>query len=64
VDGGDSYEMLWEDVVTSSDWHSQTLPLDAYSGPDVSFQLAVDAKENYSHDWLQTAVHLLPCLEE
>lgn len=64
LDGGDSYEALWDEVVMDSVWRSETLPLAAYRGRDVTFQLAVDAMGDDDHDWLQTTVHLLPAVDE
>jgi tetratricopeptide (TPR) repeat protein len=63
VDGGNSYTVLWDETVRDSVWLSQTVPLIAYWGEDVAFQLAVDALGDDSYDWLQTTVRLFPALE-
>ena len=63
LDGGNSYAVLWDQAVTDSVWQSQVLPLIAYWGEDVTFQLAVDALGDDRHDWLQTTVRLFPPLE-
>jgi tetratricopeptide (TPR) repeat protein/4-amino-4-deoxy-L-arabinose transferase-like glycosyltransferase len=62
ADGGNSYTVLWDETVTDSVWLSQTLPLTAYWGEDVTFQLAVDALGDDGYDWLQTTVRLFPAL--
>lgn len=63
VDGGDSYTVLWAETITDSVWLSQTLPLVAFWGEDVTFQLIVDALGDDGCDWLQTTVRLFPAQE-
>ncbi len=60
VDGGESYALLWQKVVTGSEWLSQTLSLSEYRGEDLSLDLAADALGDDSYDWLQTTVRLFP----
>jgi hypothetical protein len=60
VDGANSYAVLWNGTVTENVWLSQTLPLIAYWGDDVTLQLAVDALGDDGYDWLQTTVRLFP----
>jgi tetratricopeptide (TPR) repeat protein len=63
ADEGNSYTVLWDETVIDSVWLSQTVPLMAYWGEDVTFELGVDALGDDGYDWLQTTVRLFPAVD-
>ena len=60
TDGGKSYINLLNDIIKDAVWRSQIVPLTAYKGKDLTFELSVDSIGDDRYDWLQTVVRLFP----
>jgi hypothetical protein len=63
MDNGKTYIKLMNDIITDAGWQSQIVPLTAYTGKDLIFELVVDSLGDDSYDWLQTVVRLFPARE-
>ena len=55
--------VLMDETVTSNVWEWKTLPLVAFYGQDLVLQLKVDSLGDYSYDWLQAVVRMMPAAD-
>jgi tetratricopeptide (TPR) repeat protein len=58
--GEEAYQPLLAMSVVENIWQEQTVSLLPYWGEDLDFRLVVNARGDYSYDWLQTTVDLVP----
>jgi tetratricopeptide (TPR) repeat protein len=58
--GEESYQPLLDLSVEKNIWQEQTVSLLPYWGEDLEFRLVVNARGDYSYDWLQTTFELVP----
>jgi len=54
------FETLFERAVSQDTWRERRVSLAPYWGDDLEFHLTVDARGDFSYDWLQTTVELVP----
>jgi tetratricopeptide (TPR) repeat protein len=64
TDAGQNFAPLVYAEVTQSTWLSETVSLANYLGQDLMFKVTASALGNYSYDWLQVDVRLLPDAEQ
>ena len=58
--GESAYQPLLDVKVDDNVWQEQTYSLHPYWGDDLEIRLVVNALDDYSYDWLQITVKLVP----
>lgn len=56
----EAYQPLFDMSTDENIWKEQTVSLVPYWGENVDFRLIVNARGDYSYDWLQTTFELVP----